>query len=158
MDLTIPDEPTAMLLTEVCAGSPKATTGFPVEPSTERPVARTDEPRRETQSETIPHSKFVRTWPTVELLSNQEVVYPQNFMVEQPKNNISDTPFMHYAPFTHTCPCFHPDKSSHPDEQCWPAPFIFSPCRSASTLLSSPASLPSWLHLSCAPSLLCGLL
>ena len=97
VDPTIPDEAAAILLTDVCAGSPNATTGLPVDLSMGRPVARTDEPKRETQSETIFHPKFVRTLPTVELPSYKVEAYPQSFKVEQPKNNISDLKFEKFS-------------------------------------------------------------
>ena len=77
----------------MCAGSLKATAGCPDASSRWKPVARTGEPRRETQSETIPHPVFVRTLPIVDLASCKEEAYPQNFTVEQPQNNISELRF-----------------------------------------------------------------
>ena len=75
------------------ARSPTATLGAPVLLSTGKPEARIDETKRETQSFTILAPRFAGNVATVNPPSRAEEVYPQNFIVGQPKNHISDLHF-----------------------------------------------------------------
>ena len=61
------------------------------------------------------------------------------------------TSFSPSAPFSLT-PCFHTDRGP-PSSPC-----TLPPCHSASTSLSNPALFSSWLHFSCTPALLHGIL
>ena len=70
-----------------------STTGQPIPSSTERPVARIDESRRETQNASIPIPRFYRSLPIVELPSRAGEIYPQNFMVEQQKTSVWELQF-----------------------------------------------------------------
>ena len=78
----------------MCTGrSPTATDGEPVRLSTRRPAERIDETNKDTQSFTVPTLRFaghVSTWNTP---SFAEEAFPQNYMVGQPKNQISERHF-----------------------------------------------------------------
>ena len=64
--------------------------------NTGRLVARIDETNQDTQSFAIPNPRFVGNVPTMNLPSSAEEVCPNNFMVGQPKNHISN---MHFEKF-----------------------------------------------------------
>ena len=92
-----PDEPIASSLRNVYASSPTAAYGEPVFLSTERSAARINETKKDTQSFTaIPTPRFAGHVPTWNPPSFAEGSYPQNYVVEQPKNQISD---MHFDKF-----------------------------------------------------------
>ena len=82
VDPTISDEPTAILSTDVRAESPKATTGYPVNRSTERLVALMN------QNGNL--SDHCRRWS---FRRTRKRFIHTIFMVEHPKNNISELQF-----------------------------------------------------------------
>ena len=81
---------TALSQRNVYARSPTATIGEPVLP-------RIGETHKETPSFTMSKPRFAGNVPTLNPSSSAEEVSPQNFMVGQPKNHISDLQFGKYA-------------------------------------------------------------
>ena len=109
-----PDEPTAPFQRNVHARSPTVTLGGPMLSSTGKHVARFDEAYKVPQSFTIPNPRCARNVPTVNLPSSAEEVYPQNFVVGQPKKHISDLQFEKFPTFA-TFKCW---KTSFKTEVC----------------------------------------
>ena len=66
--------------------------------NTGTPIAKTDELERNTQNLATPTPRFARKFSTWNPPAHVQGAYPQNCMVEQPKNQISE---MHFkVPYT----------------------------------------------------------
>ena len=92
MNPSVSSEPTASCSRNVYARSPAASHGEPVFLSAGNPEARNDETNEDTRSLKNPEPRFDGKVPTVNLPMFQGA-YPQNSMVEQPNNHISDLHF-----------------------------------------------------------------
>ena len=82
-----------LVLKNVYARSLTATHWEPVSLNTGTPVAETDELERNTQNFATPTPRFARKFSTWNPPAHAEGAYPQNCMVEQPKNQISEVHF-----------------------------------------------------------------
>ena len=86
------DDSSSVASTPAPAGRSKATAG--VSPDSARgDLERGDEQPIGAQIQSIPQSRFVGSLLTVELPSLVGEFHSKNFMVEQPKNNVSDLQF-----------------------------------------------------------------
>ena len=111
-DLLAPNEPTA-----ACFGNFRSLANTRCEPvplNTGRLPPRSDELERNTQNCAIRTPRFAREFSTWNPPSHAEGAYPQNCMVEQPRNQVSE---MHFDKF--------PDPSTF---QCWKRSFKTEVC------------------------------
>ena len=115
-DLPAPSEPSAAFF-----GNSRSSASAQCEPvslNTGRLADRVEQLERNTQNFAIPTPRCARKFSTWNPPSHAEGAYPQNCMVEQPKNQFSE---MHFEKF--------PDPSTF---QCWKTSFKTEVCSCSS--------------------------